>query len=524
VETVALMDERGGKERSERTEGDIASGGQVRVTEASPPATSVAPAAAASVDDTDHPVEPPLKPISRAVPLTIAMALFIEFLDASLVATALPSMARDLQLPAHALSLTITVYLVSLAVVVPGSGWLADRFGARRTLVTAIIIFLCGSTLAGFSRSMPELLTGRAMQGAAGALMMPVGRLIILKTVPRHQLMQAWVWLTMPALIGPMMGPPLAGLIVTIANWRWIFWINIPIGIVGALVALAYLPDVKEKDVPPFDIQGFILSATAIACGVFALEAIGRKVFPAWTSIALAVASLHALILYLQHARAHPRPLIDTTLFRLPTFRASVIGGFIFRIAVGASPFLLPLQLQIGFGQSALRAGLTVFVGALGAMAVKPVVAPLVQRFGFKRMLIVNAIIAACLMSALSLVTATTPQYLTMLLIFLGGFFRSLEFTTLATMSYADVERDRMSRATTVASMFQQISMSFGVAVAAGLLHALPTWRGASTTSTVDFSAAFLIVGILSGLSSLIFAFMPANAGAALLLENRKRH
>lgn len=459
-------------------------------------------------------------PTSRLVPLTIAVALFIEFLDASLIATALPSMARDLNLPAHALSLTITVYLVSLAVVVPASGWLADRFGARRTLVMAILLFLCGSSLAGFSQSMPQLLTGRALQGAAGALMMPVGRLIILKTVPRQHLMQAWVWLTMPALIGPMLGPPLAGLIVTLATWRWIFWLNIPIGLIGAAVAYTYLPDVREEKVAPFDVVGFLLSATAIASGVFALEAMGRKVFPGWTSLVLGIVALHALVLYLQHARVHPRPIIDTTLFALPTFRLSVIGGFIFRIAVGAAPFLLPLQLQVGFGFSPLRAGLTVFVGAMGAMAVKPVVAPLVHRFGFRRMLIVNAVVAASLMSALSLVSADTPQGWIMLLIFLGGFFRSLEFTTLATMSYADVERDRMSRATTVSSMFQQISMSFGVAVAAGLLHALPAWRGAAETSPADFSAAFLIVGLLSGLSSLVFALMPANAGAELLQDN----
>ena len=509
------MDERGSKSGDDVNDGPDRT---VEGTVASEPGTGDGvggPAAARA----SRPAAPPRRS-SRVVPLTIAVALFIEFLDASIVATALPAMARDLGLPPAALSLTITVYLVSLAIVVPASGWIADRFGARGTLVTAILIFLCGSTLAGFSRSLSELLIGRALQGGAGALMMPVGRLIILKTVPRNQLMQAWVWLTMPALIGPMLGAPVGGLIVTLATWRWIFWVNIPIGLIGAFVAWRRLPDVREDDVAPFDLQGFVLSATAIASGVFALEAMGRKTFPAWTSLALGLVTLHAVVLYLQHARAHKRPIIDTTLFALPTFRTSVIGGFIFRIAVGAAPFLLPLQLQVGFGFSPLKAGLTVFVGAMGAMAVKPVVAPLVNRFGFRRMLIVNAVIAASLMSALSLVSAGTPQAVIMLLIFAGGFFRSLEFTTLATMSYADVERDRLSRATTVSSMVQQISMSFGVAVAAGLLHALPAWRGATETTTADFSSAFLLVGILSGLSSLIFAFMPANAGEALLRES----
>lgn len=513
------MDER------EHKPGETRTGGEREHAEAGEAACETSADSGTSKASTRADLAPasPVERPSRVVPLTIAVALFIEFLDASIVATALPAMARDLQLPAHALSLTITVYLVGLAVVVPASGWIADRFGARRTLVVAIVAFLCGSAYAGASNSLTELLMGRALQGAAGALMMPVGRLIILKTVPRQHLMQAWVWLTMPALIGPMLGPPIAGLIVTFVSWRWIFWVNIPIGLIGVVVALAYLPDVREDDTPRFDIQGFVLSATAVASGVFALEAVGRKVFPAWTSLALAVVSLHAIVLYLQHARTHPRPIIDTTLFALPTFRTSVIGGFIFRIAVGAAPFLLPLQLQVGFGFSPLRAGLTVFVGAMGAMAVKPVVAPLVHKFGFKRMLIANALIAAGLMSALSLMTAETPQAMIMLLIFLGGFFRSLEFTTLATMSYADVERDRMSRATTVSSMFQQISMSFGVAVAASLLNALPALRGATETTPADFSSAFLIVGILSGTSSLVFALMPANAGDGLLSQDDRR-
>jgi EmrB/QacA subfamily drug resistance transporter len=461
----------------------------------------------------------PEQVFSRKITLVIAAALTIEFLDSSIVATALPSIAADMGLAAHTLSLAITVYLVSLAVVVPASGWIADRFGARTTLVFALVVFLVGSIVSGAAQSLPGLLAGRSMQGAAGALMMPVGRLIILKTVPRHQLMQAWVWLTMPALMGPMLGPPLGGLIVTAASWRWIFWVNIPLGVAGIVAALLMLPPVREAHVPRFDRRGFLLSATAIACGVFALEAIGRKVLPGWTSAVMAVTSAAALAAYIRHARRYPTPIVDVTLFALPTFRLSIIGGSIFRIAVGAAPFLIPLQLQVGFGQSALRSGLTTFVGAAGAMAVKPVVMPLVQRFGFRPMLTVNALLGALLMSAVAVATAQTPQVLLMLLLFLGGFFRSLEFTTIAAISYSDVGRERMSRATTLAGMMQQISMSVGVAAGAGLLHLVPTLRGTGEAGATDYSIAIGIVGLVSATSAMVFAMMPRHAGADLLAD-----
>jgi EmrB/QacA subfamily drug resistance transporter len=465
----------------------------------------------------DQPAGPAPRPFSRMVPLVVAGALFIEFLDSTIVSTALPAMAKELGVPAPSLSLTITVYLVSLAVLVPASGWIADRLGARRVLVAALCVFLTGSIVCGASQSMSGLLLGRAIQGAAGALMMPVGRLIVLKTVPRQHIMQAWIWLTMPALMGPMIGPVLGGFIVTAASWRWIFWVNVPIGIAGAILAYWYLPPVREDRVPKFDTLGFVLSSTAIACGVFALEAMGRKVLPGWFSLLLAATAAASLALYLRHAKRHPEPIIDTSLFALPTFRAAIIGGSIFRIAVGAAPFLIPLLLQVGFGQSALKSGLTTFVGAMGAMAVKPAVAALLGIFGFRRMLIVNALLAAVLTSSLALATAATPQFVLMLLIFVGGFFRSLEFTTLATISYADVDRDKLSRATTIAGMMQQISMSVGVALGAGLLHAIPAVRGASEVTTGDYSLAIFLVALVSATSALIFRTMPANAGASLI-------
>ena len=459
----------------------------------------------------------PASRMSRAVPLVIASALFMEFLDSTIVATALPAMALDLGVAAPTLSVSITVYLVSLSVLIPASGWVADKFGARRVLVCALLVFLIGSIACGASSSLAGLIAGRALQGMAGALMMPVGRLIILRSVPKHELMSAWAWLTMPALIGPMLGPPLGGLIVTHASWRWIFWVNIPIGIAGAIAAMLLLPNVKEERVPPFDARGFILCAISVSSGVFALETAGQTVLPAWICLSLAAISASTLVLYLRHARRIPEPIIDISLFSLATFRVSAVGGSIFRIAVGATPFLLPLQLQLGFGQSALQSGLTTFVGAMGAMAVKPVAVPLVNRFGFRRLLTVNAVAATVLMGLFAVITRDTPQVLIMALLFCAGYLRSLEFTSLAAISYADVERERMSQATTLSSMMQQISMSLGVAIAAGLVHLLPAMRGANEIGAPDFSIAMAVVAILAGSSALVFAKLPKDAGASVL-------
>jgi EmrB/QacA subfamily drug resistance transporter len=454
--------------------------------------------------------------LSRSVPLVVASALFMEHLDSTVIATSLPAMAADLGLSPIRLNLAITTYLVSMAVFIPASGWLADRLGARRVFTGAIAVFLLGSILCGLAPSLGVLVFGRALQGLGGAMMTPVGRLVMLRSVPKSEMISAMAWLTIPALIGPVIGPPLGGFITTYASWRWIFWVNVPIGLLGIVASLALMPHIREEEVGPFDATGFAVSALGLAALVFALETAGRDIVAAgWVWAAFAVGGA-LLALYVRHARRIARPLIDLELLRLPTFRAGVLGGSLFRLGVGALPFLLPLQLQIGFGRTPLQSGLTTFVAAIGAMTMKLTAGRILTRYGFRDTLAVNAVIAGAMLAAVSLVGAATPVALLMALLLVGGFFRSLEFTAINVVVYSDVDDERMSRATSLSSMMQQLSLSGGVALGALTLHLLSLTSGRPPGAT-DFSTAIALVGGLSMAAALVFARLPADAGAQML-------
>jgi len=454
--------------------------------------------------------------LSRSVPLVVASALFMEHLDSTVIATSLPAMAADLGLSPIRLNLAITTYLVTMAVFIPASGWFADRFGARRIFTLAIAVFLLGSILCGAAPSLSVLVLGRALQGLGGAMMTPVGRLALLRSVPKSDLISAMAWLTVPALIGPVLGPPLGGFITTFASWRWIFWINVPIGVLGIVAALAIMPRIREEEPGPFDTVGFVLSALGLAALVFALETAGRDLIAPplqWSALGLGLALLAVYGLRVRHIA---RPLIDLDLLRLPAFRAGVLGGSIFRLGVGAMPFLLPLQLQIGFGRSPLQSGTTTFIAAVGAIAMKLTAGRILGRFGFRTTLAVNALIAGAMLALVAVVDAATPVLLLMGLLLVGGFFRSLEFTALNVVVFSEVEDERMSRATSFSSMMQQLSLSAGVALAATVLHLLSLASGRAPTAA-DFSIAIATVGGLSMAAALIFARLPADAGADML-------
>ena len=448
------------------------------------------------------------------VPLIVACALFMENLDSTVLATSLPAIARSLDVNPLALNLAITSYLLSLAVFIPISGWVADRFGARQVFRLAIAVFVLGSIACGLSQSLWGLVAARIFQGAGGAMMIPVGRLVILRSVPKNQLVQALAYLTVPALLGPILGPPLGGFITTYLDWRWIFWINLPIGILGIYLATRFIPDLKEENVPRLDIRGFFLSALALAGLVFGFEALGRSLLPQWAMAALLGGGLLAALLYLLHARRAAAPLLDLGLLKLPTFRASVVGGFFFRMGIGALPFLLPLMLQLAFGYSALESGLTTFVAAIGAMTMKIASAPILRRLGFKFVLIGNAIISGIFLAAIGLFMPDTPHVLMIAVLLIGGFFRSLQFTALNAIAYAQVERPRMSAATSLSSMLQQLSLSVGVG--ALTLHYTLQSAGRALPAPGDFAVAFGIVGIAAALSALCFLRLPHDAGSEI--------
>jgi EmrB/QacA subfamily drug resistance transporter len=458
---------------------------------------------------------------STIIPLIVACGLFMENLDSTVLATALPSIATSLGEVPLRLNLGITSYLFSLAVFIPISGWMADRFGARTVFCTAIVIFTLGSILCGFSDSLWQFVGARIFQGLGGAMMVPVGRLVLLRTIPKSELVSAMAYVTIPALIGPIIGPPLGGFITTYASWRWIFWINVPIGMIGVTLALLFIGNIRETTVGALDLRGFALTAIGFTGLIFGFEFVGRGVMPIPAALGLMAVGAVGLAFYVRHARHAVAPLLDLSLLKLPTFRAGVVGGFMFRVGIGAIPFLMPLMLQVGFGYNALHSGLLTFAAAVGALLMKTSAAPILRRFGFRRVLIWNAAISAVFLASYALLRSTTPAFVIFALLLVGGFFRSLEFTSLNTISYADIGRDRMSAATSFASMVQQLSVSVGVGTAALILHVTMTMRSGTTLEASDFFTAFLIVAVLSTCSIFMFNMLPPNAGAELTAGRR---
>ena len=447
--------------------------------------------------------------------MIVACALFMEHLDSTVLATALPAIARSLGEDPLRLNLAITSYLLSLAVFIPASGWAADRFGARRVFRLAILTFVAGSVLCAFSTSLLDLVGARVLQGAGGAMMSPVGRLVLLRTIPKADLVGAMAWVSIPALLGPVLGPPVGGFITTYFSWQWIFWINVPIGLAGFALATRFIPEVREAAPRRFDAPGFLLVATGLSGAMFGFETIGRGVLPGWLTATLLGLGGAALALYALYARRAADPVIALSLLRLPSFRGAVAGGFLFRIGVGATPFLLPLMLQVGFGLDPLQSGLLTFSAAVGAIAMKPTAGPILRRFGYRPTLIGNAVLSAGFMAGYGLFRPDTPYALIVGLLLVGGFFRSLQFTALNTLAYADVPQREMSRATSMASMAQQLSLTVGVAVGALTLHLTQAFAGAEL-GPADFAPAFFVVAAMAGLSALIFLRLPPDAGAEM--------
>ncbi len=460
----------------------------------------------------DH---PPL-PRYALTALIVACALFMENLDGTVISTALPAIAKDLHEDPIALKLALTSYLLALAVFIPASGWVADKFGTRMVFRAAIVVFTAGSICCGLSSSLAGFILARVLQGTGGAMMVPVGRLLLLRTTDRRDLVRAMAYLTIPALLGPMLGPPVGGAITTFFNWRYIFWINVPIGVLGVTLVTLFIENVRDADVRRLDVSGFFLSAVGLASLVFGLTILGRDVLPTWGVLTLMGFGAAVLALYVRHAGRVEDPIIDLRLLRIQTFRVSVTGGSLFRIGVGAVPLLLPLMLQLGFGMSPLRSGLTTFVAAVGAMAMKATAGPILDRLGFKRVLVFNALVGSGFIGANALFFPTIPLPLLLGVLLVGGYFRSLQFTGINAIAYADIPTERMSRAVSFASVAQQLALSIGVALGAGVVQVAREAHGGGALGLVDFHWAFLAVGCVSVASVFAFARLPADAGAAL--------
>ena len=448
------------------------------------------------------------------VPFVVACAMFMQNLNSTVIATALPTIAHSLGETPLRLNVAITCYLLSLAVFIPISGWTADRFGARRVFSFAIVVFTLGSIACGVSTTLPELVGARILQGMGGALMVPVGRLVLLRTVPKSDLVRAMSFVSVPALIGPVMGPPLGGFIVTYASWRWIFFINIPIGILGIILVNLLVGDLKETGRRPLDRSGFLLTGVGLATLAFGFENVGRGALPTSAVIGLLAIGIICIALYVRHARRVSHPIIDLALFKIPTYASASIGGFLFRMGLGALPFLLPLMLQVGFGLSALHSGLLTFASAAGAMLMKTSAVRILRTFGFRLVLVGDAIISAGFLFGYSLFRPDTPHFVIFMALLIGGFFRSLQMTSINTLGYADVPPAMLSRATSLSSMAQQLSQTAGIATAAMLLHTVLSLRGGTALAAPDFYPVFVGVAMISLLSVPFFLKMAPDAGA----------
>lgn len=429
----------------------------------------------------------------RIIALIVASAMLMEQLDATILATALPTMAKDFNVGAPSMSVALTSYLLSLAIFIPASGKIADRFGTRTVFRFAIGVFILGSILCAQAPTLSFLVFARLLQGAGGAMMLPVGRLVLIRSVDRKDLISAMSWMLIPALMGPILGPPVGGLFVTWLDWRWIFYINVPIGILGMIFVSICIGEFRSDKREPFDFLGLVLSSVALGALLFGLET-ASKANGGVLALKFFVVGVIFAIATVIHSRRHPAPMLDFSLMRIESFGTSMIAGSITRITQGAHPFLLPLMLQVGFGLSAVTAGNMVLATALGSLAMKAFAPKIIRRFGFRSSLVVNGIFSACSYAVCGFFTPEWPHWLIFAILFMSGFSMSFQFTAYNTVAYDKVDEKRMSSANSFYSTFQQLMLSVGVCVAALVLHASMALHIRSVPQPSDFSTAFFIV------------------------------
>lgn len=459
---------------------------------------------------------PDKTPSFRTIALIIASAMFMEQIDATILATALPTMARAFHVsPAH-LSIALTSYLLSLAVLIPASGVVADRFGARRVFSAAIMIFMGGSLLAALAPYFSTLIIARLIQGAGGAMMVPVGRLVLLRNIDKKDLVSAMGWFLTPGLAGTILGPPVGGFIVTYFDWRWIFYINLPIGVVGLLLTYIFIPDVRDEKRGRFDTRGFVLSGISLACLLFGFETLSRghgdETAIAIGLLATGLVTGAAYIAYARKVRT-VAPILDLTLMRVPTFRISLIAGSFTRITQGAQPFLLPLMIQIGFGLSGFESGMITFSAACGFVAMKALAMPILKRFQFRATLIWNSVLSSGLYATCAFFRPDWPHWIIFGVLLLSGLSMSLQFTAYNAVCFDEIPPERMASANSFYATFQQLMLSAGICTAAMTLTVSKTLFGHREVMLPDFSAAFLVVTAISLLAAPINAALSPEAG-----------
>jgi len=429
------------------------------------------------------------------IPAVVAVAFLMEQLDSTIIVTAVPDMARSLATTPLRMNLAVTTYVLTLAMFIPVSGWFADRFGARRIFVLALLVFTLGSILCGIAQSFEMLIATRAIQGIGGAMMTPVGRLILISSFPRHKLVTAMTYMTLPAIVGPVIGPLLGGLLTTYLSWRWIFYVNVPFGIIGTLMANRFVENLRGEAPSKFDFPGFVMVGVGFVLLQYGIENVGRPTIPVPAIGGVLAAAALLLAGFIRYARRVPAPAVDLTLFRLRTFRIGTLAGGLCRVGLNGVPFVLPLMLQVGFGVTPAVSGALTFVSALSALPIRTIASRSLRAFGFDRVLIASAVAGAAGVAGFALIGPTTPYWLIMIYVFIFGLTRSAQFMTSNTLSYSDMPAEKLSRATSLGGVLQQLSVSFGVSVGAMLLG-LVTWSGGPLTPE-RFHEVFLVMAAI---------------------------
>ncbi|MFU6374319.1 multidrug transporter subunit MdtD [Metapseudomonas otitidis] len=458
-----------------------------------------------------HPLDPRT---ARLLPWLVAIAFFMQALDGTILNTALPTMARDLAEDPLRMQSVVIAYMLTVALLIPASGWLADRFGTRRVFLGAVLLFTLGSLFCSLSTTLGQLVVARVVQGLGGALMMPVGRLMVLRSYPRTELVRIMSFVTLPGLLGPLIGPTLGGWLVEYATWHWIFLINLPVGLLGAYAAGRFLPDLRSSGRVRLDLRGFLLFGTAMVLITIALEGLGELHLPHVRVMLLLFAGIACLAAYWLHAMQIERPLFPPSLFRTRTFAAGILGNLFSRLGSGALPFLTPLLLQVALGFSPAQAGMTLIPLALSAMLAKPLAKPLLDRLGYRRLLLGNTALLGGLIASLALVDASTPYPVLLAQLAALGAVNSMQFTAMNTVTLLDLDDQQASSGNSLLSVVMQLSMSLGVAVAAALLGGFGKPDAQSVLEA--FQATYLCVGVLTLMAAAIFLQLPADSGRAV--------
>ncbi|HHL0377632.1 TPA: MFS transporter, partial [Klebsiella pneumoniae] len=451
--------------------------------------------------------------------LLVAGAFFMEFLDGTVIATALPDMARDFGVTAVELNIGISAYLITLAVLIPASGWIADRFGARAIFTLALAIFTLASVFCGLSTEVHIFVAMRILQGVGGALMVPVGRLAVLRTTPKHQLIKAIATLTWPALVAPIIGPPLGGFITRYASWHWIFFINVPLGLAAIILSLRIIPDIRETERRSFDLSGFITTSVAMVSLVTAMERLGDRQPQIWPTLALAALGFGCLLYSIRHFRRAAAPMVRLDALQVPTFRVTMYGGSLFRASISAVPFLLPLLFQVGFGMDPFHSGLLVLAVFVGNLTIKPATTPLIRWLGFRRLLLINGALNVCSLLACALLTPQTPVWAIMLILYLGGVFRSIQFTGVSTLAFADVPAAQMSDANTLFSTASQLAVGLGItlgAIGIRLGEQVGDWLHLSTVPGIAFRLSFVFIALICLVGMIDSLHLTKTAGSSV--------